>query len=283
MRNGLRTWLCVALGLGMAACSGPANESQGTAGEKSGAEAQTTPAGDAGAVARDWHSGLRVDDLIREGERHFRALYQLTTGGENAEAYFSWDGTRLILQVTPRDGGCDQIFVMPTQGGSMTRLSNGEGRCTCAYFLPGDQKILYSSTYETSIECPPKPDYSRGYVWPIYASYEIYVANADGSDPRNVTHSPGYDAEATIGADGTVVFTSTRDGDLDIYTMQTDGSDVRRLTDEPGYDGGPFFSPDGQLICYRAAHPTDEAELADYRSLLADGLIRPGKLDIRVM
>ena len=228
-------------------------------------------------------SGARVDSLIREGETHFRALYQLTDGGENAEAYFSWDGAKLIFQSTSRDGGCDQIFVIPTRGGTPTRVSNGLGRCTCAYFLPGDQQVLYSSTFESTPDCPPKPDYSRGYVWPIYPTYEIYVASADGSNPQNLTRTPGYDAEATIGPDGTIVFTSAREGDLDIYTMRPDGSEVKRLTDQPGYDGGAFFSPDGSLICYRASHPAGEAELQDYRALLGDGLIRPGQLDIRVM
>ena len=80
-----------------------------------------------------------------------------------------------------------------------------------------------------------------------------------------------------------IVFTSTRDGDLDIYTMNLDGSDVQRLTDEIGYDGGPFFSPDGTKIVYRARHPEDASEIGDYQSLLADGLIRPSKLEVWVM
>lgn len=236
-----------------------------------------------GKPAPDFVSGTPVPEMIREGERHFAKMYQLTRGGENAEAYFSWDNTQLILQVTDSEAGCDQIYTLPTRGGHRKLVSTGKGRTTCSYFFPGDEKILYSSTHHHDPNCPPKPDYSRGYVWPIYSSYEIFTANPDGSNLQQLTDTPGYNAEATIGPDGTIVFTSMRDGDLDIYTMAEDGSDVRRLTDTPGYDGGPFFSPDGSMICYRAHHPAEGPALEEYQALLAEDLIRPGELDIYVM
>jgi len=217
-------------------------------------------------------------------ERHLGELQMLTDGGENAEAYFSFDGSRLIFQATTSPGSCDQIFAMPTAGGEPHLVSTGTGRTTCAYFLPGDKEIIYSSTHLGGTDCPPTPDHSRGYVWPIYSSYDIFRANADGSGLVRLTDSPGYDAEATVSPRGDrIVFTSMRDGDLDIYSMNIDGTDVVRLTDEPGYDGGPFFSPDGRSIVYRAHHPTDSSALEDYTSLLADGLIRPSKLEIWVM
>jgi TolB protein len=228
-------------------------------------------------------AGAEVDSLIRPGEKYFAGLHQVTNGGENAEAYFSWSGDRLILQSTPRGAGCDQIFVVPVAGGVPTRVSTGTGRCTCAYFFPSDRRILFSSTHLAGPECPPTPDRSQGYVWPVYKSYDIFTANPDGSDLTRLTTTPGYDAEATIGADGTIVFTSMRDGDLDLYSMAPDGSNIRRLTDEPGYDGGAFFSPNDSLICYRAHHPTDPDELKDYQDLLAQGLVRPGVLEIYVM
>jgi Tol biopolymer transport system component len=209
---------------------------------------------------------------------------QLTFGGENAEAYFSADGTRLIYQANePPAVPCDQIFVMDLATGSRELVSTGQGRTTCAYFYPSGDRILYASTHAVDVACPATPDFSRGYVWPLY-DYDIYIANADGSDPKVLAGSPAYDAEATISRDGSrVVFTSTRDGDLDIYMMDADGSNVMRLTDTVGYDGGPFFSPDGSKIVYRAYHPTDAAEIADYRALLAENLIRPGELDLWVM
>jgi TolB protein len=217
-------------------------------------------------------------------EVHLSELRMLTDGGENAEADFSFDGSRLIFQSTRPPYGCDQIFVMDVSGSEPRLASTGQGRTTCAYFMPGDRRILYSSTHLGNPECPPKPDFSRGYVWPIDADYDIFTANPDGSDVVRLTDSAGYDAEATVSPRGDrIIFTSMRDGDLDIYSMNLDGSDVRRLTDEIGYDGGPFYSPDGTKIVYRARHPSDPEEIQDYQALLAEGLIRPSKLEVWVM
>jgi Tol biopolymer transport system component len=217
-------------------------------------------------------------------ETHFGELRMLTDGGENAEAYFSFDSSRLIFQSTRPPFECDQIFTMNRDGSEQRVVSTGTGRTTCAYFLPGDQRILYSSTHLGNPECPPKPDFSRGYVWPIDANYDLFTAAPDGSDIVRLTETPGYDAEATVSPLGDrIVFTSMRDGDLDIYSMNIDGSDVIRLTDSLGYDGGPFFSPDGSKIVFRARHPSDPDEIADYSALLAGGLIRPSKLEVWVM
>jgi len=217
-------------------------------------------------------------------ERHFASLTMLTDGGENAEAYFSFAGDRLIFQSTHPPYGCDQIFTMKTDGSEKKLVSTGRGRTTCAYFLPGDRKILYSSTHRGGLDCPAAADMSQGYVWALYPDYDIYVADADGSNPIALTTTPGYDAEATVSPKGDrIVFTSMRNGDLDIYTMKLDGTDVRQLTDKVGYDGGPFFSPDGGRIVYRAHHPEPGPALDDYRRLLAKNLIRPGKLELWIM
>jgi Tol biopolymer transport system component len=217
-------------------------------------------------------------------ETHFGGLRMLTDGGENAEAYFSFAGDNLIFQSTRPPYGCDQIFTLDLRTGEISLASTGTGRTTCAYYLPGDEWIVYASTHEGGPECPPVPDHSRGYVWPIYPSYDIYLARPDGSEISKLTDIHGYDAEATVSPMGDrIVFTSMRDGDLDIYSMNLDGSDVVRLTDAIGYDGGPFYSPDGTKIVYRARHPSDPAEIEDYQALLADGLIRPSKLEIFVM
>jgi TolB protein len=218
------------------------------------------------------------------GEPRLANVRMLTNGGENAEAYFSADASRLIFQATrPGVSNCDQIYTMNADGTDVRMVSSGRGATTCAYFFPSGDRILYSSTHEHSPECPPRPDYTQGYVWPLHA-FDIYTADPDGSDLRKIGSTPHYDAEATISPDGSrIVFTSTRDGDLEIYTMNADGSDIRRLTNEPGYDGGAFFSPDGRSIVYRAHHPATAEELADYRRLLGQNLIRPSQLDIYVM
>src|SRR5215216_1975603 len=161
-------------------------------------------------------------------EKHLRNVRQLTNGGENAEAYFSGEGGRLIFQSKRGGAECDQIYTMRADGSDVSLVSTGKGRTTCSYFFPRGGRILYSSTHAADAKCPPPPDYSRGYVWAVYPSYDIYTAKADGSDVRRLTDSPGYDAEATTSVDGRrIVFSSTRDGDLDIYTMDADGRNVR--------------------------------------------------------
>ncbi|MCH7979366.1 MAG: PD40 domain-containing protein [Acidobacteria bacterium] len=223
-------------------------------------------------------------ELDHPQETHLRNLRQLTFGGENAEAYFSADDRRLIFQAHRGEGNCDQIYIMDREGDSPQMVSTGTGRTTCAYFFPDGQRILYASTHLGSAACPPPPDYSLGYVWPVEKTYDLFTANPDGSDLQRLTATPGYDAEATISRDGNkIVFTSVRDGDLELYSMDADGENVKRLTYETGYDGGAFYSADGSQIVYRAHHPTDPQEIEDYRALLQEGLIRPNQLELFVM
>jgi len=227
--------------------------------------------------------------LLPEEGRHLKNVRQLTFEGQNAEAYFSLDDKQLIFQHQGSGVPCDQIYTIPvdTPDGKPATpklVSTGKGRTTCAYFFPAGDRILFSSTHAANGECPPKPDYSRGYVWPIYNTYQIYTAKPDGSDLKPLSNAPGYNAESTITRDGKkIVFTSTRNGDLDIYTMNADGSDVKQLTRDLGYDGGPFWSYDGKKIVYRAEHPKTPEEIADYKDLLSKNLIRPGNLEIWVM
>jgi TolB protein len=225
------------------------------------------------------------DDPLRDPhETHLRHVKQLTFGGQNAEAYFSYDGKRLIFMSTREPYKCDQIFVMNVDGSDAHILSTGKGRTTCGYLYRDGQHVLYSSTHRAGDECPPRPDYSQGYVWAVYSSYQIYYATDDGKIDRPLTIGPGYNAEATLSANGRkIVFTSSRDGDLEIYTMDSDGSNVRRLTYTQGYDGGPFFSPDGRWIVYRAHHPVGDAEIKRYKSLLAKDLVEPNEMDLWLM
>jgi len=236
------------------------------------------------------------------GETHLANIRQITFGGQNAEAYFSADDKQLIFQhqgqfydppsnapVGP-DVPCDQQYTIALDAAGGTAqptpkmVSNGRGRTTCGYFFPAGDRILYSSTFSGGAACPPPPDYSQGYVWPIYDTYSIYAAKPDGGDPRPLAAAKGYNAEATISRDGKrVVFTSMRNGDLDIFSMNADGSDVRQLTHELGYDGGPFWSYDGAKIVYRAEHPQSPEKVKDYKDLLARGLIRPENLELWVM
>ncbi|HSW53630.1 MAG TPA: hypothetical protein VLH59_00955 [Ignavibacteriaceae bacterium] len=219
-----------------------------------------------------------------EGETHLTNIRMLTDGGENAEAYFSFDEKKLIYQATFGDMKCDQIYVMNLDGSEKQLVSTGNGRTTCAYFLPGDERIIYSSTHMADSECPAPPDRAKGYVWQLYDSFDIFSANADGTDVTPLTFSGKYDAEATVSPKGDkTVFTSTRDGDPELYVMDIDGSNQTRLTFEKGYDGGAFFSQDGSKIVFRASRPKTESELADYEELANNGLFRPSILEIYVM
>ena len=242
--------------------------------------AATTPAAD--EARRDAQQKPASGSLAAPGEKHLRNIRQLTFGGENAEAYFSFDGQWLSFQ-SSGEHPCDQIYLMRVDGSERRRLSTGKGRTTCSHYMPDGRTVVYASTHLGGDACPPTPSFAQGYVWPIYDTYDIFRVNADGTQLTRLTSTPGYDAEATVAKDGRIVFTSVRDGDMEIYSMNGDGSDVRRLTNMPGPDGGPFFSQDGSTIVFRGRHPSPGAELDDYFSLLKKGIWRPTSLELFVM
>lgn len=236
-----------------------------------------------GAADNSHSARLTADTLVLPGEKHFKNMEMLTTSGENAEAYFSFDGTKIIFQSTG-EYECDQIFTMNLDGSGKKLVSTGKGRTTCSYFYPDGKSILYASTHLGSDLCPQKPDYSKGYVWALYNDYDIFRSGIDGTNLTQLTSEKGYDAEATISPKGDrIIFTSTRNGDIDLYSMNVDGSDIKQLTDIPGYDGGAYYSYDGTMIVFRASRFDNPGELKEYQGLLEQGLIRPSKLEIYVM
>ncbi len=224
------------------------------------------------------------ETFIIEGEKHLTNLKMLSDVGENAEAYLSFDEQKIIFQSTSGEIKCDQVFKMNIDGSNKELISTGKGRTTCSYFLPGDEKIIYASTHLADENCPPPPDRSKGYVWKLYETFDIFSANADGSELHRLTSSNGYDAEATVSPKGDkIVFTSTRDVDPELYVMDIDGSNQKRLTFEKGYDGGAFFSLDGSKIVFRASRPKTDEELSDYEDLAMNGMFRPTTLELYVM
>ena len=266
---------------GAAACAAPDDTGdaplEGSGSGGAGAEMWTGPIPEG-----DWTGALEVSRV--DGEDNFASLIQLTHGGTNAEAYFSPSGDRLIFQSTwPGVSECDQMYTMNLDGSDLQLVSTGQGRTTCGYHFPGQDVLLFSSTHHISEQCPPVPDRSQGYVWGLF-EYDMFTRDLTTGVVSQLTDVPGYDAEATISADGsTIVFTSLRSGDLEIWAMDADGSDPRQLTDDLGYEGGAFFSADGSQIVYRAFHPRDEEELADYENLLSQNLVRGGRLEVFVM
>lgn len=234
---------------------------------------------------------FKGDTIHFPGESHFANVRQLTFGGDNAEAYFSFDGKYLIFQKTnPKEEIlCDQIWMgkIPDQENEQFQpklVSTGTGRTTCAFFFPDGKHILYGSTHLGSAECPPTPDrskYGNKYIWPIYDDFDIFKADTNGKVVKRLTKTKGYDAEATVSPKGDkIVFTSMRDGDLELYTMDINGKHVKRITYALGYDGGAWFSPDGTKIIWRASRPKTDAEIAEYQSLLKENLVAPTQMEV---
>lgn len=230
----------------------------------------------------------RTSDIHYAEEKHLTNIKQLTFGGDNAEAYWSFDDKYLVFQATNEEWGvsCDQIFIMPfdntTDAETPAMVSTGLGRTTCSYWLP-ESTIIYASTHLGGEACPPKPEKREDdkYVWPIYESFDIFIADRGGRILSQLTDTPGYDAEATVSPQGDrIVFTSIRSGDLELYTMNIDGSDVVQITDELGYDGGAFFSPDGSQIIFRSSRPRTEADKQEYLDLLNEGLVMPTEMEL---
>ena len=232
------------------------------------------------------------DTLIAPGESHFKSLKKLTFGGDNAEAYWSFAGDKLIFQANNPAWGeqCDQIYVFnPFQDDlsvqAPKKISLNGGRTTCSYFLPGDSLVLFGSTHLGDTACPAVPEHRTDgkYVWPIYASFDIFVSDLNGNIRKQLTKTDGYDAEATVSPMGDrIVFTSMRSGDMELYTMNIDGSDVKQITNTLGYDGGAFFSPDGTKLLWRASRMKTKEEEAEYKQLLKEGLVMPTNMELYI-
>lgn len=233
------------------------------------------------------------DSVLFAGEKHFKNIQQLTFGGDNAEAYWSFDGKSIVFQRTnPKEGvNCDQIFIgkIPAHPGekfSYKLISTGKGRTTCAYFLPDGKHILYASTYKGADTCPPLPDrakYGNKYIWPLYNSYDIFKADLDGKIVKQLTTAKGYDAEGTLSPDGRkMIYCSDKEGDLDLYIMDLASGKEKKITNTLGYDGGAWFSPDGKKIVWRASRPSTEEEVKEYKELLAAGFVAPTNMEIWV-
>jgi len=233
------------------------------------------------------------EDLTYPDENHFKNVRQLTFGGDNAEAYWSFDNSKVVFQSNFEEWGvgCDQIFFIDVENSNLKdskppMISTGLGRTTCPYFLPGDKTFVYASTHQGGEACPEQPERVPGgkYLWPVYSSYDIYIADLDGNILSQLTNETGYDAEATVSAQGDkIVFTSTRSGDLELYVMNIDGSNVVQVTNELGYDGGAFFSPDGKKLVFRSSRPKTEEEIKEYKDLLAQGLVQPTEMEIYIV
>lgn len=230
-----------------------------------------------------------IMNVVYAQETHLLNLAQLTHGGDNAEAYFSPNGKYVSFQSNNKKWGleCDQIFDMHIETAKHDtnyrpkRISNGRGRTTCSYYMPNGKDILYASTFKGSSKCPTEVHIKGKYLWGVYADFDIYVATKKGVIKKQLTSTPGYDAEATVSPKGDkIVFTSIRSGDLELWTMDIDGKHQTQITHDLGYDGGAFFSPDGKKLVYRASRPKTEEEIKEYKDYIARGLVAPTNMEI---
>ncbi len=234
------------------------------------------------------------DSLLLHPEemKYLKNIKQLTFGGNNAEAYWSFDDNHLVFQSDYAEWGvgCDQMFIVDWRNDDLKNnmpqmVSTGMGRTTCSYFLPGNKTIVYGSTHLGGEDCPPVPERRADgkYVWPIYPSFDIFTADLEGNIISQLTDEEGYDAEATVSPKGDrIVFTSMRTGDLELFTMNIDGSDVKQITNELGYDGGAFFSPDGSKLIFRSSRPKTEEDIKIYQDLLKEGLVMPTDMELYI-
>ena len=227
-------------------------------------------------------------------------IRQLTYDGKRAgEGYFSEDGNALIFQSEREpDNPFYQIYLLNLLTGDTHRVSPGTGKTTCAFFRAGTDEVLYASTHH-DVYAKAKQDEEikfresgkeRRYSWDYDEMMDIFSANRDGSNIKQLTDTHGYDAEGSYSPDGKyIVFCSLRHAypkselspkDLkqlevdpsyfgEIYIMNADGSNQKRLTDWDGYDGGPFFTPDGQHIVWR--HFSKDGATADIYTMRLDG------------
>jgi TolB protein len=229
--------------------------------------------------------------IIAQQEKHLKNIQQLTFGGDNAEAYFSYDNKNLSFQSNNKNWGleCDQIFDMDIQkaaGDSAYKpnlISTGKGRTTCSYYMADNEHILYASTHLGGQACPDPGDLRSGgrYLWPVFETFDIFVADKKGNIVNQLTNTIGYDAEATVNPKGDlIVFTSNRSGDLELWTMDIKGKNQKQITFGLGYDGGAFFSPDGTKLVFRASRPQTDEAIKDYKDLLAKNLVAPNNMEI---
>ena len=229
----------------------------------------------------------KKDTLAYPQEKHLKNMKQLTFGGDNAEGYFSFNSDMIVFQRRNANENvpCDQIYYgkIPTDDSRFeySLLSTGKGRTTCSYFLPGNDKVLYASTHLKVDSCMPDPDKSKGYLWGVHSSYEIYISDLNGNILQQLTDNNFYDAEAVVSPNGDkILFTSSRSGDLELWTMTLDGKDPKQITNGLGYDGGAFFSPDGSKIIFRASRPNTPEAKKEYKDLLKEGFVKPTAMEL---
>ena len=141
--------------------------------------------------------------------------------------YFAFDKT------SPNQGDIE-VYSIGLDGGNLKPVAASDGKLSheeSPAVSPDGKWIAYTSTRD--------------------GNQELYVAAADGSNPKRLTSDPAIDAHPCFSPDGgTILFATNRWGDLELASIGRDGSHLTRITDGPGLDDYPAWSPDGKQIAW---------------------------------
>ena len=164
----------------------------------------------------------------------------LTQSVERADGHSSWspDGKQIAFTSAERfkwrGGYCLNIWVMDADGGHPRNLTNHDALDQTPDWSPDGRRIAFTSDRNR--------DWELGND--VMGNWEIYVMNADGTNPINLTNHPTVDRSPDWSPDGRqIAFTSDRDGNFEIYVMNADGPNPINLTNHPAWDSQPSWEP----------------------------------------
>ena len=185
-------------------------------------------------------------------------------GAYNAEGTLSPDGKTIIFTST-RDGDLD-LYTMNVDGTNVRRITSRVGYDGGAFFSPDGKLIVWRAGYPAT--AADSADYRNLFQQRLVrpSRVELWVANADGSKPRQITHLGGANFAPIFHPDGKrIIFSSNyespRSGNFDLYLVNLDGTGLNKITTHANFDGFPMFSPDGRKLVWASnRNPAVEGE-----------------------
>jgi Tol biopolymer transport system component len=137
-----------------------------------------------------------------------------------AGAHWSPDGQKVAFMAVDLQSGVIDVMVKDLATGELTNLTHSDSADRFPRWSPDGSKIAFVSDRD--------------------GNAEIYVMNADGSNPLNLTNNPASDAvqgDFAWSPDGTqILFHTDRDGNVEVYVMNSDGSNPINLSNSPETD-----------------------------------------------
>ena len=139
---------------------------------------------------------ISLFSCIEDRNMSIENVQQLSFQGDNGEAYFNSDDSKVIFQSKRNNNNCDKLYIVDINGNNLTEFVAKDGAFTCAYFSLDDRYIFFSSTMHLGSECPEiyKDPNPRKYIWPL-RDYEIF--RYDNGAVKQLTNYSGYNAETT--------------------------------------------------------------------------------------